>query len=311
MFTTFADELRWALRYARRHPAFAGAVILTLAGAIAAVTTAVGLANAVLWRALPFDAASRLVFVWEEVERDGQRHPSRVTGARHAAWRDTHNGLASIALFGATGFTLESGGGAASIRGVRVSTNYFDTLGIRPAVGRTFVAADEAPGDHRVVILSHMLWQERFGGRRDAVGETLRLSGQPYTIVGVMPPVTFPAWPVNPATVTLDADSRQLWVPIPRTPELDLSGHAHVFGVVARLAPGVTEREVVERLNRTSNAAAADPHRAHLTPLREQFVADARAPLMALAGATLAVLLIACANLAARTSPRSSRDAPS
>ena len=293
------DELRWALRHARRHPVFAGAVIATLTAAIAAATAAAGLANAVLWRALPFDDASRLVFVWEEVERDGQRHPSRVTGARHAAWRDTPNGLASLSLFGAAGFTFESEAGATSIRGVRVSANYFETLGIRAALGRTFVAGDEAPGDHRVVILSHALWQERFGGRRDAIGETLRLSGHAHTVVGVMPAVTFPAWPVNPAIVTLDVDSQQLWVPILRTPELDHSGRAHVFGVVARLAPRVTPSEVVDRLNATSDAAAADPHRARLTPLREQLVADARTLLLALAGATLALLLIACANLAA------------
>ena len=299
MFTALADELRWALRYARRRPAFAATVVVTLAAAIAAATTAAGLAHAVLWRALPFDDAAKLVFVWEEVERDGQRHPTRVTGARHAAWRDTQSGLTSLSLFGAAGFTLDSADGATSIRGVRVSANYFETLGMRPALGRTFVPADEVPGNNRVVILSHAQWQERFGGRHDVVGETLRLSGQPYTIVGVMPPVTFPAWPVNPAIVTLGADARQLWVPIPRTPELDHSGRAHVFGVLARLSPGVTANEVVERLNRTSGAAAADAHGASLAPLREQFVADARTPLVALAGATLAVLLIACANLAA------------
>lgn len=299
MSATIGDDVRWALRYVRRRPIFTLAVSATLAISIAAATSAFGLANAVLWRALPFEDASRLVFVWEEAERDGQRLPSRVTGARHAAWRDTQNGLASISLFGAAFFTIESQDSATSVRGVRVSANYFDTLGIRPALGRTFASGDEVPGNHRVVILSSAFWQERLGGRRDVLGDTVRLSRQPYTIVGVMPPVTFPAWPVNPAIVTLDPESRQLWVPIPRTPDLDQSGRAHVFGIVARLAPGVTEAGVVERLNRTSDQTTVDPHRAHVAPLREQFVADARTPLLALAGAALAVLLIACANLAA------------
>ena len=156
-----------------------------------------------------------------------------------------------------------------------------------------------APGSHRVVVLSSAFWQQRYGGRRDVVGEIVRLSGEPYTIVGVMPPVTFPAWPVNPAAVTLDPESRQLWVPIPRTAELDQSGRAHVFGVVGRLAPGVGARAATDRLNLTSDPSAPDPHRAHLVPLREQLVADARTPLLVLAAATLAVLLIACANLAA------------
>ena len=293
------DDLRWALRYARRHPGFALAITSTLSISIAAATTAFGLASAVLWRPLPFREASTLVFVWEETEHDGRPYPTRVTGARHAAWRHPSNGLASISLFGAAGFTVESRDGALSVRGVRVSANYFETLGIQPIIGRTFAPADEEPGNDRVVILSHPLWQERFGGRRDALGETLRLSGQPFTIVGVMPPETFPAWPVNPAIVTLDPESRQLWVPISRTPELDGSARSHVFGVVARLAPGVDVRDATDRLNRTSDATAPDPHRARIEPLREQFVATARAPLLALAGAALAVLLVACTNLAA------------
>ncbi|HUE89290.1 MAG TPA: ADOP family duplicated permease [Vicinamibacterales bacterium] len=295
----FRDDLRWAVRHARRRPVFAGAVIVTLSVCLAAATTAFGAATAVLWRTLPFDAADTLVFVWEETDRDGQREASRVTGARYAAWRDTANGLASISLFGAAGFSVDGPDSRTTVRGVRVSPNYFSTLGIRPLVGRTFVPEEETPGRHRVVVLSHGFWQEQLGGRVDAVGDTLRLSGEPYTIVGVMPPVTFPAWPVNPALVTLHAESRQLWVPIPATPELAQSGRAHVFGVVARLAPGVSETEVVERLNRTSDPASVDPHRALLVPLREQFVMDARTPLVALAGAALGVFLIACANLAA------------
>jgi putative ABC transport system permease protein len=293
------NDLRWTVRYARRHPAFAIAVTATLSVSIAAATTAFGLATAVLWRPLPFRDATKLVFVWEENDRDGQHDRTRVTGARHAAWRHASNGLEAIALFGAVGFTIESADGAMSIRGVRVSANYFETLGIGPLVGRTFGADDEKPGGNRVVILSHALWRERFGGRRDVVGQELRLSGQPYTIIGVMPPAVFPAWPVNPATVTLDPDARQFWVPFARTPALEASARAHVYGVVARLAPGVSEREATDRLNRTSDAAAADPHRARLEPLREQFVGGARTPLLALAAAALAVLLIACTNLAA------------
>lgn len=296
--STLLDDLRWALRYALRRPVFSLTVTITLSITIAASTSAFGLAAAVLWRPLPFSDASRLVFVWEEVERDGQRHAARVTGSRHAAWRDTDNGLASVSLFGAAGFTIEGPAGAISVRGVRVSANYFDTLGIRPSLGRTFAAGDDRPGNHRIVVLSHAFWRERLGARPEAIGETLRLSGEPYTIVGVMPPVTFPGWPVNPAIVTLEAGARELWVPIARTPELDRRSGAHVFGVLARLAPGVTAAQVVDRLNRTSDPAAPDPHRAMVSPLRQQFVSDARTPLLLLGWATLAVLLVACANLA-------------
>ncbi len=293
------EDLRWAVRHARRRPILAVTVATTLAVAIAAATTAFGLATAVLWRPLPFHDASKLVFVWEETERDGQRYPTRVTGARYAAWRHEGNGLASLSLFGAAGFTVDDPAGAVSVRGVRVSANYFDTLGIQPLVGRTFAPNEEDPGNNRVVILSYSLWQERFGGRRDVVGGTIRLSGQPYTILGVMPRETFPAWPVNPAIVTLDPDSRQLWVPIVHTAELDQSARSHVYGAIARLAPGVNEHDAAERLNRTADAFAPDPHHARVEPLRDQFVKGARPQLLALAGAAMAVLLIACTNLAA------------
>jgi hypothetical protein len=101
MLSTLTAELRWTARYAGRRPAFTLAVIATIALSIAAATTAAGLANAVLWRELPFADASRLVFVWEEVDRDGQPHASRVTGGLYAAWRDAAAGLESLSLFGA------------------------------------------------------------------------------------------------------------------------------------------------------------------------------------------------------------------
>ena len=294
LHTAWMTDVRWAFRYSRRRPALTAAVVLTIACSVAAATTAFGLAAAVLWRPLPFDAAGRLVFVWEAVERDGQSHASRVTGARYAAWRNTAGGVASLSLFGAAGFTIDTPAGAASVRGVRVSANYFDTLGIRPALGRTFEPADETPGRHQVIVLAPAFWRERFGGRRDVLGETIRLSGQPYTVIGVMPPATYPAWPVNPAQVTLDPESQQFWVPITRTPQLDQSGRAHVFGVLARV-----HGSAADLLDRLDQARGPEPHGATLEPLRRQFVAGARAPLLTLAAAAFVVLLIACANLAA------------
>ena len=292
------DECRPAVKYLRRRPVFALTVWATLAAGIGVATTAFGVARAILWRPLPFHDADRLVFAWEEVERDGQRQPTRVTGARFAAWRDSGGGFTSISLFGAAGFTLDTPAGAFTVRGVKVSADYFDTLGIRPTLGRTFTAEDGRPGSERVIVLSDGFWRERLGARAEAVGETLRLSGDPYRVIGVMPPVVFPGWAVNPATVTLDADSRQFWVPIAQTAALDQSARAHVFGVVARRGPGISNAQLAERLSATASPDVPDPHAARPLPLRDQFVSDARAPLLALLGAALVVLLIACANLA-------------
>ena len=295
------NDIRAALRHARRRPVLAFAVTATLAIVIGAATTAIGLASAVLWRPLPFADATRLVFVWEETGADGaEAQPARVTGSRYAAWRDAAPGaFASLALFGAAGFSLDTPAGAVSVRGVRVSANYFDTLGIDAVLGRTFVPDDERPGRDRVVLLSDALWREQFGGDGSAIGRELTLSGERYAVIGVMPPALYPGWPVNPATVTIDPEARRFWVPIPRTPQLDQSSRAHVFGVVGRLATGVTATQAQDLLKRTTDSSAPDAHGARLAPLREQFVRDARTPLLALAGATLAILLIACANLAA------------
>jgi putative ABC transport system permease protein len=293
------NDIRAALRHVRRRPIFALAVAATLAIVIGAATTAIGLASAVLWRPLLFADATRLVFVWEEVRTDADLHPARVTGARYAAWREaSSDAFSSLALFGAAGFTVDTPAGAISVRGVRTSAGYFDTLGISAALGRTFKPDDELPGRERVVVLSHAFWRERFGGRADVLGEALMFSGQPFTVIGVMPPVVYPGWPVNPATVTIDPDSQQFWIPIARTPQLDQNSRAHVFGVVARLAAGVTASQARDVLTRATDRSAPDAHGAQVAPLREQFVRDARTPLLALAGAALAILLIACANLA-------------
>ncbi len=292
-------DLTSAVRHAARRPGLVAAMAGTLAVTIAVATIAFGVAAAVLWRPLPFADESRLVFVWEEAERDGQRTSSRVTGFRYAGWRGDSTVFASTALFGSAGFTLESPQGAESVRGVRVSARYFETLGIQALHGRAFGSHDEQPGNGQVIVLSEGFWRERFGGRAEAIGQTLRLSGTPYTIVGVARQAVYPGWPTNPAVVSTDPASQRFWVPITRTPQLDQSGRAHVFGVVARLAPGVTITQASEALNQRVDPSALDAHAVRITPLRDQFVRDARTPLLALLGAALATLLIACTNLAA------------
>jgi predicted permease len=299
LLANLKHDVTAAVRHAARRPGLVAAMAATLAVTIAVATIAFGVASAVLWRPLPFANEANLVFVWEEAGRDGQRTPSRVTGVRYAGWRDDHSVFASTAMFASGGFTLETPNGAESIRGVRVSPRYFETLGIHLLHGRAFGPSDEQPGNNQVVVLSEGFWRERFGGRPDAIGQTLRLSGQPYTIIGIAREAAYPGSPTNPAVVSIDQQSQRFFVPIVRTPQLDQSGRAHVFGVVARLAPGVTLAQAAESLNRRLDPSSIDAHAVRVTPLRDQFVRDARTPLLALLGAALATLLIACTNLAA------------
>ena len=283
----------------RHRPLYSAIVVLTLAVAVAAVTVAFGIATAVLWRPLPFRHADRLVFAWENTGTDVGVDPARVTGFRYEQWRRNTRSLRSMALFSPVGYLADTGNGAIVLNGVRVTSNYFSTLGVAPMLGRDFVAADTGPGAPDVVILSYGLWKEWLGGRADAIGSTVALAKRRFTVIGVMPPIVFPAWPENPATVTLDPDSRRLWTPLALSPAYAANGRSHVYGVIAELADGRTMDEASAELTAMAQRSDPDAHGALLRPFREQFVQDARLPLLALIGAALAVLMIACTNLAA------------
>jgi putative ABC transport system permease protein len=295
--TAVREDAKGSLRRGLHRPAATVTIVVTLALVVTAVTTTFGLAHAVLWKPLPLLEAERLVFVWE-VDRD-DHEPFRVTGGRFAAWQRETTAFASLALFGAAGHAMDGSEGSVPVRGIRVSASFFDTLGMRPILGRGFRAGDEVPGQHRVLVVSHRMWQSRFGGRADIVGHQVRLSGEPFVIVGVMPDVVTPGWPSNPAHVAIDRDLREFWLPIARTPELEANVRSHVFGVVARLKPGVGAARADAELSAIGQDEEADPHVGLTTGFRDQFVRDARAPLLVLFAASLAVLLVACANLAA------------
>ncbi|MGE0040966.1 MAG: ADOP family duplicated permease [Vicinamibacterales bacterium] len=299
MIDALLDDLRWTARLARRRPLATLTVVATLAATIAAAATTYGVASAVLWRPLPYRDAGRLVLAWEAVDFGQGTAPGRVTSGRYADWRDHARLLSSMAAFAASSAALETPDGAIAIRGVRVTASYFETLGVAPALGRAFLPEDARPGRDKVVVLSHAFWQRQFGGRASVVGESVRLDGEPFTVIGVMPPVVFPAWPVNPARVTLAPDEREYWVPIARTPQFDRQSLSHLYGVVARLGPGVSLEAAEAELASLASPDEADPHAAALRPLREQFVTDARVPLLTLLASALALLLVACANLAA------------
>ncbi len=289
------DDLRTAVRLRRQRPAATAGLVATVAAAVATVTIAYGLAAAVLWRPLPFPDADRLVFAWQVADTG---EPYRATSGRFHAWRRSVPAFEELALFGAAGFALEGADGSRPIRGVRVSANYFDVLGIAPHLGRAFTVSDESPGQHRVVVLSWGAWQRRLGGRADVVGLEVRFSGEPYTVVGVMPDVATPGWPAHPARVAFDPAVREFWVPIARTPALEANTKSHVFGVLGRLRPGISRLAADAALAAVTMPDDGADGAATLG-YRDQFAGDARAPLQLLLMAALAVLLVATGNLAA------------
>jgi predicted permease len=285
-------DVRGAWRQTTRRPTLTLAMMITLTLSLAAAAVTFGVARDVLWRALPFPDESELVLVWERAPE-----PARVTGSRFIDWRARSSSFTSMSAFGAALFHVEGPDGVSNVGGVRASWSFLDTLGVVPALGRGFNAGDQAKGAPRVVILSHAYWRQRMGARADVIGQSLRMGGNPYTIVGVLPDIWMPAWPVNPASVTLDPDSRQLWVPMAPEPVMAQNTGAHVMGVVARLREGRTRTQAEQELQSPS-ATDLDRHGAVVRPLRAQVTGLARGPLVTLLGAALCVWLVACLNLA-------------
>lgn len=292
-------DARAAVRRLTHQPGRALAAVVMLAAAFTATLVSFAVTDAVLWRDLPFREPDRLVAVWERTGSVEGGEAARMTGFRFVDWSAHASSLEGLAAFGAAGFQVESGDGVATVRGVRVSGHFFDTLGIQPAAGRLLTRADQQPGAPRVVVLSHAYWVTHFGGRVSAVGQTLRLSGQPYTIVGVLPEVWLPSWPVNPATIQLDSEHRQLWIPIAPDSTLARNGGSHLFGAIGRLAQGHTPETARQQLEALASPDQPDPHGGVVRPLRTQMVQQTRGPLLLLLGAACCVMLVACLNLAA------------
>ena len=210
MFATIIRDVRWAVRHALRRPLFALAVVCTLTLGIAATTIAYGLATSVLWRPLPFRDADRLVFVWEAADRDGQRDVFRVTGGRFAEWRERSRSFMSLALFGAAGFSMDGADGATTVRGVRVSAGFFETLGVSPVLGRTFTAADGFPVSIRSSCCRMPSGNSDSADGGRPRGLSFGSTDCPRPSLALMPAVVFPGWPSNPAVVSVDPSQREI-----------------------------------------------------------------------------------------------------
>ncbi len=300
--TTWIDGLRQdaalAIRTLRRHPSFAIVSVVALTLGIGATTAIVTIVDAVLWRPLPFPDAGRIVSISEQRTREHLLYGA-VSPADFLDWRASSRSFAAMASV--TDFALNLTGGIEPqrLRALAVSPGFLDVLGVSPSLGRAFRIDDEELGRHRVVIISDGLWRSAFGGRPDLVGAMVQLNAEPYQIVGILPRTFW--WTSHPDVLVpraFEADERTLRA-------------VHMFSVVARLAPGVSVEQARADMDAIGRRLAAEhptENRYHLpfvAPLRDAFVSDVRQPLMALFGAVLLVLLIACANVSTLTVARS------
>ena len=288
-------DLRFALRQLRRSPVFAVAAIACLALGIGANTAIFSVINAVLVRPLPYPDPERLVMVWSSNE-GRRRERNTVSPADFQDWRAQSDAFERMAALYDTRMNLAGQGEPLEVPVEYATADLFPLLGLTPALGRTFTAAEDAPGGPPVAVLGHGLWQRRFAGRRDVVGQTVSLDGRPFTIIGVLPAGAGLAGRPTPA---------DLWIPFALDPAVDYRESAGRYMLaVGRLRPGVTRDRAqasVATIAKRLEAAHPDFNRGwsvNVRPLDDEVTGPVRRPLLILAGVVLVVLLIACANVA-------------
>ena len=297
MFRTLAADCRYSLRVLMRAPSFALAVIAVLALGIGANTAIFSIVNTVLLRPLPFDEPERLVRLFHVPPQATFPGMPRfaVSAANFYDWKRDARLFDGMALYRSRQFTLTGGGRAEAVVAGAVGDGFFEILRARPLLGRVFLAEEDSPGRGHVVVLSNGYWKSHFGGAADAIGRTLTLDGEAYTVVGVMPAgFSIASWSIA---------HRDIWVPVAYKDADRAVRDNHNDAVVARLKPGVdlarAEGEMkdislkLEREYPKENTGWG----ATVVPLQELLVGNIRTSLVMLLAAVALVLLIACANV--------------
>jgi putative ABC transport system permease protein len=284
-------DIRYSIRTMIKRPGFTLVVVLALALGIGANTAIFSVVNTVLLKPFVYKDSDRLAVVWgTSPQKEVGIMP--VTPADYTAWNERNTVFEQVAYSRDAQYSLTGAGEPESVRGYRFSANFFDVLGVQPLHGRTFTAEEDRPGANRVVVLSYKLWQRRFGGDTGVIGQSVTLSGNPYTIIGVMPPGF-----EHP-------HGTELWTPVAIAPA-DFSNHtATILRIMARLKPGVTIEQAQTEMSTIAAAVAEqypDTHTgrgAKVVTLRDVYTGDVKAALLVLLAAVGFVLLIACANVA-------------
>ena len=294
-------DLRYATRMLVKNPAFSAVAIVTLALGIGANTAIFTVADSVLLRPLPFPHAERLLVV-SAADNGNRTNLTPISWLRFTTIRDQNRSFSGIAAFTNESFNLSGRGDPVQVSSARVSWNFFDVLGVRPVLGRSFLSGEDTAGGPNTVLVSHSFWMRTLGGSRDAIGQHLTLDSRDYTVAGVLP--------ANFQFLLLGRDV-DLWAP--RVFDLNLITPQQVergsgfLTAIARLRPDVTrdraqaEMDILNRQFQSNYPGRpdADPRRiVDASDLRRQTVANVRPAILLLSGAVAILLLIACANVA-------------
>src|SRR5687768_15661711 len=283
------NDIRFSVRSLLRSPGFATVAVLCVALGIAATASIFTVVQSTLLRPLPYRDADRLASIYG-AKPERQERRTNISYHDYHAWRTTNRTFEDIGLWTWSTTTISSVDEAERVEGALVTANLFPILGLAPALGRHFLEEEEKPGT-RVIMLSHGLWQRRFGGDRGIIGRTIRVNAVDHMVVGVMPPgFAFP-------------DIGQVWRPLATDLQND-PGNRFLAGAIGRMKPGValtaaaSDLESVMRRQHERFPNDYSGWSADVYSLRDDLVGDLRRPLLVFLGAVALVLLIVWANVA-------------
>lgn len=290
-FDDLVRDIQFAVRQLIKNPGFTCVAILVLALGIGTSIAIFAFVDAALLEPLPYANPNRIMSVNESAaELPGWplSYPDFLD------WQAQNKSFSSLAIYTGSGYLLRTGTGTEAVKGERVSGSFFQTLGVRPILGRDFNQDENRPGGPNVVLLSHEAWTHRFGARPDVVGQTVDLNTQPYTIIGVLPPSFSFAL----------SGGAEFWVPINNLSPHEHSRTFYSFFGIGRLRDGVTVqsaqaemRTISKQLQRQYAITGQDQNNASVIPYSEVVVGDVRPILLMLLGGACLLLLIACVNV--------------
>ncbi len=283
-------DLRYAVRLLRNSPGFSAVAIATIALAIGANTAMFSVVNGLLLRPLPYPESDRIVRVLERLPGGGL---NGISTLNYLDWTNQNTVFEYMAAEAGWRATLTGGSEPVLIRGARASAHYFDIFGAKAALGRTFLPGEDQLGKNHVVLLSHALWESRFGADPSILGRDIVLNGEAYTVIGVLQ-----------KGGPFDRAAAQLWTPLAFQPS-NMTRDFRWLGASAKLKPGVTLEQAqagMDVIGRRLATAYPDSNKgrsAAVDRLANVLIGpDLHTAVTVLFAATAFVLLIGCANLA-------------
>lgn len=300
METLFKD-IRYAIRGLIKRPSFSAIAVITLALGIGANTAIFSVVNATLLRPLPFKDPDRIVMAWGYLPKLAHTSDKFPTSAgNYLGLVKQTKTLQELAAFRQWSWQLTHAGEPEQLQGVRVSANFFEALGARPALGQTFTVEQDQEGSTPVAVISHRLWQREFAADKSVLGKSLTLNGQTVTVVGVMPrDFEFPGG-ANMIPGLQFATKNDIWMPLAMNGEERKNQGSLNLALLGRLKPGVTVSQAENELRaiETSLPLGTIGYTVNLIPLQKQMVGNIQRLLLVLLATVAFVLLIACANVA-------------